>query len=41
LTNKFLHAPTQALSQADGDRNELQSLVEHLFHLHSDSHLGE
>ena len=41
LTNKFLHAPTQALSQAAGDRDELPSLVTHLFHLHTDSHLGE
>ena len=41
LTNKFLHAPTQALSQAAGDRDELSSLATRLFHLHMDSHLGE
>jgi glutamyl-tRNA reductase len=35
LTNKFLHAPTQTLSQAEGDRAELQTLVSRLFHLHS------
>ena len=34
LTNKFLHAPTQALSQSDGDRSELQALVTRLFKLH-------
>ena len=36
LTNKFLHAPTQALTQADGDRSELQALVARLFHMHRD-----
>ncbi|WP_153111340.1 glutamyl-tRNA reductase [Propionivibrio limicola] len=36
LTNKFLHAPTQALSQSDGDRSELQAMVTRLFHLHPD-----
>jgi len=41
LTNKFLHAPTQALSQAAGDRDELPSLAARLFHLHTDSHMGE
>jgi len=41
LTNKFLHAPTQALTQAGGGRDELQSVVAHLFHLHPDFHLGE
>ena len=41
LTNKFLHAPTQVLSQADGDRGELQALVSRLFHLHSDHRSGE
>ena len=41
LTNKFLHAPTKALNQADGDRAELQSLVSRLFHLHSDPRSGE
>lgn len=35
LTNKFLHAPTQALSQAEGDRAALHDAVNHLFHLHS------
>jgi glutamyl-tRNA reductase len=34
LTNKFLHAPTQALNQADGDRSELQALTTRLFNLH-------
>jgi len=38
LTNKFLHAPTQALNQADGDRSELQALATRLFHLHPESH---
>ncbi len=33
LTNKFLHAPTQALNQADGERGELQALISRLFHL--------
>jgi len=41
LTNKFLHAPTQTLNQAEGDRSELQSLVSRLFHLHSDPRSGE
>ena len=27
LTNKFLHAPTQALNQVEGDRSELQMPV--------------
>ncbi len=36
LTNKFLHAPTQALNQSEGDRSELQAIVSRLFHLHSD-----
>ncbi|SDI34917.1 glutamyl-tRNA reductase [Propionivibrio dicarboxylicus] len=36
LTNKFLHAPTQALHQADGNRSEQQALISRLFHLHSD-----
>jgi glutamyl-tRNA reductase len=36
LTNKFLHAPTQALNVADGaERGELQSAASRLFHLHS------
>ena len=34
LTNKFLHAPTQTLNQAEGDRGELQVLVTRLFNLH-------
>jgi len=38
LMNKFLHAPTQALNQADANRGELQVAVSRLFHLHSDSH---
>ena len=37
LTNKFLHAPTQALNRAEGDLGELQGLVSRLFHLHSES----
>lgn len=36
LTNKFLHAPTQALHQAEGNRSEVQALVSRLFHLHSE-----
>ena len=36
LTNKFLHAPTQALNQAESDRNEIQALVTRLFNLHHD-----
>jgi len=36
LTNKFLHAPTHALSQAEGDRSELQSMATRLFNLHHD-----
>lgn len=36
LTNKFLHAPTQALNLAEGDeRHLLQSAAERLFHLHA------
>ncbi len=38
LTNKFLHAPTQTLNQAEGDRSELQRVASRLFHLHSDLH---
>lgn len=41
LTNKFLHAPTQTLSHAAGDRDDLPSLAARLFHLHVESHLGE
>jgi glutamyl-tRNA reductase len=36
LTNKFLHAPTQALNQAEGDRTELQAMVSRIFHLHGE-----
>ncbi len=36
LTNKILHAPTQALNQAEGsERAELQAAAARLFHLHS------
>ena len=36
LTNKLLHAPTQALNLAEGhERTELQSAASRLFHLHS------
>ncbi|UCV22455.1 glutamyl-tRNA reductase [Ferribacterium limneticum] len=36
LTNKFLHAPTQALNSADdSERAELQATVSRLFHLHA------
>lgn len=36
LTNKFLHAPTQALNLAEGsERAELQATAARLFHLHS------
>ena len=38
LTNKFLHSPTQALNQAEGDRSELQALATRL---HPDFHSGE
>jgi glutamyl-tRNA reductase len=41
LTNKFLHAPTQTLNQADGDRAELQRVASRLFHLHTAPHSGE
>lgn len=41
LTNKFLHAPTQALSQADSERDDLQSMVTRLFHLHPESRFDE
>ncbi|WP_291992210.1 glutamyl-tRNA reductase [Candidatus Accumulibacter sp. ACC003] len=41
LTNKFLHAPTQALAQAGGGRDDLPELVGRLFHLHPDSRVGE
>lgn len=36
LTNKFLHAPTQALNQADGgERHQLNQAAQRLFNLHS------
>ena len=36
LTNKFLHAPTQALNLAEGtERAELQAAAARLFHLHA------
>ena len=36
LTNKFLHAPTQALNSADTDEREaLRHAAARLFHLHS------
>ncbi|MCM8611728.1 glutamyl-tRNA reductase [Accumulibacter sp.] len=41
LTNKFLHAPTQALTQAGGDNHDLHSLVGLLFHLHADHRPGD
>ena len=34
LTNKFLHAPTQALNQAEDDRAAMQALAARLFSLH-------
>jgi len=37
LTNKFLHAPTQALNQAHGqDRQKFLDVVHRIYHLHSD-----
>ena len=36
LTNKYLHAPTQALNQSEGNRGELRALVTKLFNLHHD-----
>ncbi|WP_299068150.1 glutamyl-tRNA reductase [Accumulibacter sp.] len=41
LTNKFLHAPTQALTQADADRDQFQAIVSRLFHLHPESRVDE
>ena len=36
LTNKLLHAPTQALNQAEGEeRSQLTHLIARLYHLHS------
>lgn len=41
LTNKFLHAPTQALQLSDADtRKDLQQAVSRLFHLHPDDSAG-
>lgn len=41
LTNKFLHAPTQALQLSDADtRKDLQQAVSRLFHLHPDDSSG-
>ena len=38
LTNKLLHAPSQALNQAEGEeRHELASLVTRLYRLHSEN----
>ena len=34
LTNKYLHAPTQALNQSETDRGEMQALVTKIFNLH-------
>ncbi|MFZ5503458.1 MAG: glutamyl-tRNA reductase [Pseudomonadota bacterium] len=37
LTNKFLHAPTHALNQAQGqDRDKFLDTIRRLYHLHSD-----
>jgi glutamyl-tRNA reductase len=37
LTNKFLHAPTHALNQAQGDdREAFLEVIHRLYHLHSD-----
>ena len=38
LTNKYLHAPTQALNQAENRREEMQALVTRLFNLHREPH---
>ena len=39
LTNKHLHAPLQALHQAEDEHGELRALVTRLFNLHhNDSH---
>lgn len=41
LTNKFLHAPTQALQLSDAaSRQELQQAASRLFHLHPDDSPG-
>ena len=36
LTNKFLHAPTQALGQSDAGREEMHAVVRRLFGLHGE-----
>ena len=36
LTNKFLHAPTSELNQAESDRSDLQAVVARLFHLRNE-----
>ncbi len=38
LTNKYLHAPTQALNQAENRREEMQNLVTRLFNLYREPH---
>lgn len=38
LTNKYLHAPTQALNQSETDRGEMQALVTRIFNLHREQH---
>ena len=39
LTNKFLHAPTQALNQAgEAERAELVALFERIYRLPDDGH---
>ena len=39
LTNKFLHAPTQALNQAgDAERAELVAMFERIYQLPDDGH---
>ena len=38
LTNKYLHAPTQALNQSEADRGEMQALVTKIFNLHREQH---
>ncbi|EXI73612.1 MAG TPA: glutamyl-tRNA reductase [Candidatus Accumulibacter phosphatis] len=41
LTNKFLHAPTQALTQAGGENDGLPAAVASLFRLHADPRPGD
>ena len=36
LTNKFLHAPTQALNQSEARRDETWALMVRLFNLYHD-----